>query len=92
MRLNKTTEILSARKALKDYLKSKRIVFGTICTESGLDYQKEWHYFFGHSVKNGIKRPRSIDTDRLTKFVKLVNDKAEVSVVNSEVIIKNVEQ
>jgi hypothetical protein len=89
-RLNKIPEILSARQALKAYLKSENKKFKSVCIENGLIYITEWAYYFGSTeLKDGIKHPRSIDTDRLTKFVKLVNDKAEVSVVNSEVIIKN---
>jgi len=90
MRLNKTPEILSARQALKAYLKSENKKFKSVCVENGLIYETEWAYFFGNvKLKSNEKHPRQIDTDRLTKFVKLVNDKAEVTVVNSEVIIKN---
>jgi len=93
MRLNKISEIFSARQALRAYLKSENRKFKSVCIENGLIYETEWAYFFGNvKLKSNEKHPRQIDTDRLTKFVKLVNDKAEVAIIENEVIIENVEQ
>ena len=90
MKLNEIHEILSAREALRKYLKDEKRSFRSVCLENGLNYHTERASFFSsQKLVNDKKHPRRIDIDRLTKFVKLVNEKAYVSVVNSEVIIKN---